>query len=94
MLLALSVLLHFLVVLKLGGYHLLIDKVFKDHETVDMPLIMQMRQLNEEYTVNLETAEDSHNLIREMPVNLAVPVRLDSEQSVQEPETPDSDLSD
>ena len=79
MLLALSVMLHFFVVLSFGGYRLLIDEVFRGNRTVEMPLIMQMRQLNEEYTVNLETADGVHSMIREMPVNLAIRGNLEGE---------------
>lgn len=83
MLLSLSVMLHFFVILNFGGYRLLIDEVFQGNQTVEMPPIMQMRQLNEEYTVNLETAEKAHGVIREMPINLAIRVNLEGEgQSV------------
>ena len=79
MLLGLSVMLHFFVILHLGGYRLLIDEVFNGNRTIEMPPIMQMRQLNEEYTVNLETADNAHRMIREMPVNLAIQTNLQAE---------------
>ncbi len=72
MLLALSVMLHFFVVLNFGGYRLFMDEVWAGNRTVEMPAIMQMRQLNEEYTVNLEKTPEAHALIREMPLNLAI----------------------
>ncbi|MGB0416755.1 MAG: hypothetical protein ACPGKS_07900 [Coraliomargarita sp.] len=72
MLLILSVMLHFFVVLNFGGYRLLVDQILTDNPTVEMPAIMQMRQLNEEYTVNLEKTPKSHTVIREVPVTLAI----------------------
>jgi hypothetical protein len=79
MLLALSLMLHLFVILNLGGYRLLIDEVFAGNRTIEMPPIMQMRQLSEEYTVNLETADNAHGMIREMPVNLAIQENLPGE---------------
>ena len=72
MLLVLSVMLHFFVVLNFGGYRLFMDEVWAGNRTVEMPAIMQMRQLNEEYTVNLEKTSEAHALIREMPLTLAI----------------------
>ena len=79
MLLALSLMLHFFVILNLGGYRLLIDEVFAGNRTIEMPPIMQMRQLSEEYTVNLETADNAHGMIRKMPVTLAIQANLQGE---------------
>lgn len=80
MLLVLSVMVHFFVVLNFGGYRLFMDEVWAGNRTVEMPAIMQMRQLNEEYTVNLEKASEAHAVIREMPLTLAIQSTVELEQ--------------
>ena len=76
MLLVLSLLFHFFVVLNFGGYRLFMDEVWGGNRTVEMPAIMQMRQLNEEYTVNLEKGAEAHTVIREVPLKLAIQTEL------------------
>ncbi|MEO0510912.1 MAG: hypothetical protein AAF065_13755 [Verrucomicrobiota bacterium] len=82
MVIALSIAFHLLVVVKLGGYRVVVDHFFDKNATVEMPAIMQMRQLEEEYTVNLEKKGtlESPSPFREMPLKLVI----DTEASATE----------
>jgi len=85
LLLVFSVMLHFFVLLNFGGYRLFFEELLAEERTVEMPPIMQMRQLSEEYTVNLEKTPEAHALIREMPVTLAIETDQPTEARLEAP---------